>query len=176
MAEAVDLVRFHDGHRWTLEQVYREHLPRVERAVAAVLSGMDAESVVQEVFLRLLSSGDLRRQFHGGNLGAWLVTVARNQALDHLKHLQRRGRNEANAYSTDPVGRSFEDEHEAKALIETFKAEHVPPQWAQVFELRFLQQLSQDETAAALGIARTTLAYQELRLRMRLKRFLLRER
>jgi RNA polymerase sigma-70 factor (ECF subfamily) len=44
-----------------------------------------------------------------------------------------------------------------------------------VFELRFLQQMTQHEAAHALGIRRTTLAYRELRIRRALRAFLLEE-
>ncbi|NPC78158.1 RNA polymerase subunit sigma-70, partial [Pyxidicoccus fallax] len=54
-----------------------------------------------------------------------------------------------------------------------FRREHLPAKWAPVFEARFVRQLSQREAAAALGLHRTTLAYQELRIRSLLKKFLL---
>ena len=64
---------------------------------------------------------------------------------------------------------------EEKLLVEAFCKMHVEPEWLPVFEARFLRQLSQEEAAKELGIRRTTLAYRELRIRHRLRRFLLRE-
>jgi RNA polymerase sigma-70 factor (ECF subfamily) len=43
-----------------------------------------------------------------------------------------------------------------------------------VFETRFLLGLEQKEAAARLGISRTTLAYQEYRVKALLRRFVLR--
>ena len=41
-----------------------------------------------------------------------------------------------------------------------------------MFDLCLVQQLTQREAAAALGLHRTTLAYRELRIRRALRRFL----
>ena len=61
-------------------------------------------------------------------------------------------------------------------MIERFRREVLPAKWADVFEHRFLRQLSQAEAAELLGIGRTTLAYQETRVRRLLRRFLLKGR
>jgi RNA polymerase sigma-70 factor (ECF subfamily) len=44
-----------------------------------------------------------------------------------------------------------------------------------VFDARFIQQLDQPEAARLLGMHRTTLIYQEYRVRTLLKRFVLRK-
>jgi RNA polymerase sigma-70 factor (ECF subfamily) len=49
----------------------------------------------------------------------------------------------------------------------------LPPAWLDVFQARFIDHLSQCEAAARLGKRRTTLAYQELRIRRLLRKFLL---
>ena len=46
-------------------------------------------------------------------------------------------------------------------------------EWAPVFESRFIKQLPQREAAKELGMPRTTLVYQEQKIRALLQRFLL---
>jgi RNA polymerase sigma-70 factor (ECF subfamily) len=169
------LSRFHAGETAVLNDCYREHFDTVRRAAMRVLPEVDAETVIHDVFLRLVSSPEVRRSFQGGSLSAWLTTLARNQALDVVRRRQR----EAEALSR----LAAEPEHEesgppepqldAGHLLEHFRKEKLPPKWAPVFEARFVRQLSQREAAAALRMRRTTLAYQELRVRHLLEKFLL---
>jgi RNA polymerase sigma-70 factor (ECF subfamily) len=172
------LARFWAGDRIILDECYREHFASVERLVAGMLPEMDGETVVHEVFYRLLSSPELRRSFSGGSLRAWLHTLARNQAIDLLRRARR-------DVPIDEAGKSVvegEGDHTARLeqgldahrLIERFRRESLPAEWAGVFETRFLQQLDQREAARRLGISRTTLAYRELRIRSMLRRFVLR--
>jgi RNA polymerase sigma-70 factor, ECF subfamily len=58
------LDRFHRGERAVLEACYREYFAEVATAVGAVLRGADQETVVHEVFYRLLSDARLRSSFH----------------------------------------------------------------------------------------------------------------
>jgi len=77
---------FHAGQRDCLERCYREQWPTVERAVATIIAtGADRETLVHEVFFRLLNEESLRRGFHGGSFSAWLRVVARNQAIDYAR-------------------------------------------------------------------------------------------
>jgi RNA polymerase sigma-70 factor (ECF subfamily) len=176
-ASAGWLRRFHAGEPAVLEACYREHFDTVARAVGGLLTGADRETVIHEVFLKLLSQEGMRRSFQGGAFGAWLATVARHQALDYVRARQREGsamsRFASDAQEEAPAPSPLEGRLEARRLVETFRREHLPPQWAPVFEARFLRQLSQREAAAELKMRRTTLAYQELRVRHLLRKFLL---
>jgi RNA polymerase sigma-70 factor (ECF subfamily) len=169
------LADFHAGHRPVLEQCYREHFGTVQRAVGRVLSGADQETVIHEVFYRLISREEVRRSFRGGSFKAWLGTVAHHLALEYVRRQQRE--QGAIERSQEPAEEPVEvsGESDARLLIERFKRECLPPKWHAVFEVRFLQQLPQREAARLLDIHRTTLAYQELRIRALLRRFLLSE-
>src|SRR5215213_6174074 len=83
------LRRFHDGDRTTLEEVYRQHFATVGRAVGPVLGAADRETVVHEIFFRLLTQPVLRASFHDGDLGAWLTVIARNHAIDFTRRSNR---------------------------------------------------------------------------------------
>jgi RNA polymerase sigma-70 factor (ECF subfamily) len=173
------LLDFHAGRRAVLEQCYRELYGTVQRAVGRVLTGADQETVIHEVFYRLISREELRRSFRGGSLKAWIATVAYHQALEYVRRQQREqgalekardfGGEEANLVEESS------SESEARILVERFRRECLPEKWHAVFEARFLRQLPQREAAKELGMHRTTLAYQELRIRSLLRRFLLSE-
>jgi RNA polymerase sigma-70 factor (ECF subfamily) len=166
---------FHAGDAGTLEDVYRKNFAHVVQVVGRYLSGADAETVTHEVFYRLLTKEKLRRNFAGGHFQAWLTRVAGNAALDCLR---RRRLEQGRAVSDDgwesePAQESCAEGVEARVLIERFRREHLPPQWEGVFEARFMRQLPQREAARELGMRRTTLVYQEQRIRALLREFLL---
>lgn len=58
-------------------------------------------------------------------------------------------------------------------LVERFQREVLPPKYRALFDARFLRQLPQREAARELGIERSTLAYQEQRVRELLESFFL---
>jgi RNA polymerase sigma-70 factor (ECF subfamily) len=167
---------FHAGDRAVLEEVYRAHVDAVHRSAGGVLGGADLETVVHEVFFKVMTNADLREAFHGGDLAAWLVVIARNHAIDYVR---RRSREQP--AGLDVVGAPEAQQTagasraEAALLLHKFCAEVLPPKWHAVFEARFLQHLTQTEAAAALRMRRTTLVYQELRIRRLLNGFLLGE-
>ncbi|HET9451109.1 MAG TPA: RNA polymerase sigma factor [Aggregicoccus sp.] len=175
------LQRFQRGDAAVLAALYHEHFDTVARAVGGVLNGADRESVIHEVFYRLVASPAARASFQGGSLGAWLSVVARRQALDFSR---ARGReraavgawaeaSEADRAAQAPAAEVLERRLEARRRVEAFRRERLPAKWEAVFDAIFIRGLSQREAAAELGMSRTTLAYQELRLRHLLKQFFL---
>jgi RNA polymerase sigma-70 factor (ECF subfamily) len=165
---------FHAGETACLEACYRDHFDTVDRAVRAVVQGADRETLVHEVFARLLEEEPLRRAFTGGSLGAWLRTVARNQAIDYA----RRRRFEVTLPDDDlrdgaDDGARLERAVDVRLTLARFRL-LLPPKWHAVFDARFVAQQDQSTAARALGLSRTTLAYQEYRVRKLLQRFVLR--
>lgn len=172
--EASDwLERFHAGDRATLAAVYHDHVGTITAAVGRMVTGVDRETVVHDVFLRLLSREEVRRAFQGGSLGSWLVTVARNQAIDHLRHRSFEVPTGMHIDRGDQTVEHPDERLHARLLVAQFEREVLPPRWVGVFHARFLSQLDQSEAARRLGMSRTTLAYQEYRIRRLLRRFLL---
>jgi RNA polymerase sigma-70 factor (ECF subfamily) len=172
------LEAFHAGSADVMTEVYTTHFVTVERAVGRVLTGADGETVIHEVFCRLLADAQLRAAFRGGSLRAWLATVAHHQAIDYRRRREReRPVGDAEDVSTAAAHRSETASAaasvEARLLIERFRDEWLPPKWRRVFEVRFLQQKPQVEAARALGMHRTTLVYQEFRIRQLLRKFYL---
>jgi RNA polymerase sigma-70 factor (ECF subfamily) len=174
-ADETWLEAFHAGDRKVLTAMYQEYFAVVNRAVGRALSGADQETVVHDVFCRLVQSRKMREGFHGGALGAWLATVAHHAAIDYLRR-HRRETLRGPAEMAELVDRGAEPAApaaDAARIVERFCRERLPAKWQRVFDARFLRALSQAEAAAELGISRTTLAYQELRIRRLLQRFVL---
>jgi RNA polymerase sigma-70 factor (ECF subfamily) len=167
---------FHKGDAAALEGLYRDHFDTVDRAVAGVLRGADRETVVHEVFLRLMTVESLRRDFVGGSLASWLRVVARNQAIDHARRRQLEGQvlDRIAAERPPPIEDRLEERAEARLTLERFRTEVLPAKWERVFVARFVEHRDQPEAARALGMRRTTLAYHEYRIRKLLHRFILR--
>jgi RNA polymerase sigma-70 factor, ECF subfamily len=169
------LSSFYAGDRAAVERCYREHQRAVADAVGRLLPPADAETVTHEVFYSLLSDARLRENFQGGHFATWIVRVARNRALDYLRRRKRERPEilEDLPYADERFSAErVEEEIEAKRLVERFRRECLPPKWAAVFEARFVRQLSQRQAASELGMRRTTLLYQEHRIRAILEKFL----
>ncbi len=170
VAEAFDLAEFHAGSRAILGACYREHFAAVSRAARQILPPVDAETVVHEVFHRLIASAEMRAKFEGGDLGAWLVRVTKNLAIDHRRKYARE----------EPLPEDHREppaapaaDLDAKLVVERFQKECLPPKYQAVFRARFLEQKDQRSAAAAVGIPRSTLVYQEQQIRELLRRFVL---
>ena len=165
---------FHAGDRAVLDEVYRAHVDAVHRSAGGVLGGADLETVVHEVFFKVMTNAVLREGFQGGDLAAWLVVIARNHAIDYVRRRNREepaGLDVLGAHDVLPTASAARAE--AALLIQQFCAEVLPSKWRPVFEARFVEHLTQTEAAAALRMRRTTLVYQELRIRRLLNGFLL---
>lgn len=176
-AEQAFLDAFHAGDRACMAAIYEQQFDVVDRVVGGILSAADRENLVHEVFFRLLSDEALRREFQGGSLSSWLRVMARNQALDHV----RRRRLEVPLSQHTPTrqnGLSIEDRLEQRThvrlTLDRFRTQVLPAKWERVFVARFLEQQDQPTAARSLHMRRTTLAYQEYRIRRLLERFVLR--
>jgi RNA polymerase sigma-70 factor (ECF subfamily) len=178
-ANAIDeewLRRFHRGEREVIRQLYVDYFATVSAAIASVVDGPDRETVIHEVFVRLIERAEMRESFRGGSVAAWLTTIARNRAID----LVRRRKRETAAIdevALDP-GVPTEDRSVAATARRQLAAFRVtlPAEWRAIFDACFVEQRSQRDAARSLGIARTTLAYRELQIRRRLRRFVLEDR
>lgn len=166
-------LRFQAGDRELFGELYRETYETVDAAVGRVLRGADRETVVHDLYLRLMTKPELRRSFAGGSLGAWLGTLAHNLAVDFW----RRNRKETSLAAdgpplVDPLVRRVEEQAELKLFLDRFRRDGLPEELWPLFQARFIERLDQREAARRLGMHRTTLAYRELRVRRFLQAFL----
>jgi RNA polymerase sigma factor (sigma-70 family) len=179
----MDLEGFYAGDRAVLTAVYRRHVARVERAVSRYCRGADAECVIHDLFLQIIERPEVRRQFTGGDLGAWLATIAARRAVDFLRR-RRRWTLLDDPRSLEGDLEPVDDEQRLlhrdqvrhlEQALERFARQELPglgERLAQIFELRFRQRVSQKEGARVLGIPRTTFIDREQRLMKQLGRFL----
>jgi RNA polymerase sigma-70 factor, ECF subfamily len=87
-----DLVRSAQaGDTAAFGEVYRRYQPGLHRYAVAKLSDHAlAEDLVQETFLRAFRALPSVRDV-GSDVGAWLVTILRNQIFNHFRSVARRG-------------------------------------------------------------------------------------
>jgi RNA polymerase sigma factor (sigma-70 family) len=153
-----------------LERVYRAQRETLLRVANRLVGAVEAESVIQEVFVELLRNAELRGRFAGGSLSAWLAEITRRKAFEYLR---RHGR-EIPSEAAEGAGAVSPEPHlVARQMVERFLAAHVPEAQRRFFMLRFLEHRTQVEAAAALGLPRSTLEGWEHRLARALRRFIL---
>lgn len=135
-----------NGDSAALQRVYALYSSRVYTYLLRMLRDPDeAEDVTQLVFLRLMSKIHLYREgpapFH-----AWLLRMARNVAVDHLRRRHTvpcENIYDENAAGDDALGQR------ARSLRDAFST--LPPEQRSVVVLRHVVGLSPGETAARLG-------------------------
>jgi RNA polymerase sigma-70 factor, ECF subfamily len=137
------------------EELYDRHSRIVYSLVLRILrQGTTAEEVVQDVFLQLWRNSaryDQSRPFV-----PWLLTLARNRALDHLRLKSERQRRREEQTEEFPQIAAAPPEYE-KALDEKRRAERVrsligslPAAQKKAIELAYFEGLSHSEIAASL--------------------------
>jgi RNA polymerase sigma-70 factor (ECF subfamily) len=138
------------------EELYERHSRIVYSLVLRILrQGSTAEEVVQDVFLQLWRNSaryDMSRPFV-----PWLLTLARNRALDHLRLKSERQRRREEQTEEFPQIACAAPEYE-KALDEGRRAERVraligtlPSAQKKAIELAYFEGLSHSEIAASLN-------------------------
>lgn len=170
---------FRRGDTVALERVYRAYAPHVSRYLARAFRSCapDVESVHQETFLRAFAPR-ARRAYDGRRpYEAYLNRVARSAVVDALRSsggppLQ------APALDADAAA-GWElltpEQHllakEVQTLVRCF-LQGLDEDARRFAAVRFTDGLSQERTAAALGLSRQEARTREARLRLRLWTFL----
>ncbi len=122
------------------ERFYEEHRAEVLRLLRRHLGAGGAEDAFQETFLRALQA--YRRLEHGEHLRAWVLTIARNVAIDTLRRARPTGPELAEAASED----SRPAYEELAALTDG-----LPQKERAAVVLRYGYDLPYDQIADALG-------------------------
>lgn len=133
--------RYFKGDNQALEILIKRHVDAVYGfALSYVKSPAEAEDVAQESFIKVWKK--LKQYDQTKSFRAWLMTIVKNTALDHLKKKQ------AVPFS------SFENEAGENVLLSTFKSDLPSPQ----------AEMMQNELAAEMAGARSGLSpkYQKV--------------
>jgi RNA polymerase sigma-70 factor (ECF subfamily) len=138
------------------EELYDRHCRVVYGLVLRILQQASiAEEVVQDIFLQLWRNAahyDVAR----GAFQPWLLTLARNRALDHLRlksERQRRREDQAEplppaAVSAPDFAGNLDDQRRAARVRELMSA--LKPQQRRALELAYFEGLTHCEIAARL--------------------------
>lgn len=101
----------------------------------------------------------------GGAFPSWLRVVARNQAIDYARRRRLEVELPEEKGGGPPVDRVFdpsplEVQVDVRWTLERFRERCLPAKWRAVFDARFVAHHDQPTAARAIGMSRTTLAYQ----------------
>ncbi len=137
------------------EQLYDRHSRIVYGLVLRILQqASTAEEVVQDIFLQLWRNAN-RYQSGRGPFVPWLLTLARNRALDHLRLKSERQRRRED--QTDELPQIAQAPQYEKELDEKRRAEVVrslmgslSAQQKKAIEMAYFEGLSHSEIAEAL--------------------------
>jgi RNA polymerase sigma factor (sigma-70 family) len=119
-----------------------EHADDVWRSLRAMVGAQAAEDCFQETFLAALRAYPRLRA--DSSPRAWLLTIAHNKAIDHL----RRGRRATPVAEIDVADERGAPGHDG-AVWSAVAA--LPPRQRAAVTLRFVGDLSHREIAAAIG-------------------------
>lgn len=121
------------------EIFYEQHRSEVMRLLRRRLGVERADDAFQETFLRALQA--YGRLAHGEHLRAWVLTIARNVAIDSLR------RQQSSAESGEPTAEDQRPAYEELAPL----TDGLPPKEKAAVVLRYGYDLPYDRIAAALG-------------------------
>jgi RNA polymerase sigma-70 factor (ECF subfamily) len=165
-------------------QLMRRHNQRLFRTARAILrDDAEAEDALQEAWLQAYRA---LPGFRGeAQISTWLVRIVANEALTRLHKRQRSAQVFALGAEADVVERRMDESNEAQPernaaraqslrLIEA-RIDALPDVFRTVFVLRAMEELTVEETAAALGIPPATVRTRYFRARALLREALARE-
>ncbi|HEY3128522.1 MAG TPA: sigma-70 family RNA polymerase sigma factor [Acidobacteriota bacterium] len=156
-----------------LEKLFAEHYDLIFRTAYRITgSSMDAEDVLQTLFLRLI-----RRQHAidpNAGAGSYLHRAAVNAALDlvrrrnHLRNVRLDDMAAQQLQDSKPHPDRCRSDSELRAWFRSALAD-LNPRRAEIFALRYLEGYSYLEIARAVGMRRATIAVILHRTRIRLR-------
>lgn len=174
------------GDARAMEALMRRHNRALYRTARAILrDDAEAEDAVQEAYIQAYRAlGSFRGE---SRLSTWLVRIAANEALMRRRRRLRAAevipiaapgggidaeREDAMTDDTGPEGNALRGE--LRRLLEA-RIDALPEGYRAVFVLRALEELSVEETAAALQLAPATVRTRFFRARSLLRETLARD-
>jgi RNA polymerase sigma-70 factor (ECF subfamily) len=168
------------GDSSAFEALMRRHNRTLFRTARAVLrDDAEAEDALQDAYLQVYRSiGDFRSE---AKLSTWLVRVVANEALMRLRKRQRRAailplqpgasEDEINQVADTEMEEAPERSAQRAEMRRLLEAEidSLPADYRAVFVLRIVEEMSVEETAAALSIPPATVRTRLFRARSLLR-------
>ena len=137
-----------------LEILFRTHYaPMYRLAVSLLYDADEARDVVSDVFASLLGGGMAIRS---DNARGFLLTCVRNSCINVIRHKQMRERF-IRLYSTgtEPLA-DGPDDTMMLAELRDYIDNQLPPLSRRIFTLRYLQDMTCQQVADAVGVSRVT--------------------
>lgn len=155
-----------------LSRLFGEHHRRVLTAAYRITGNLaDAEDVTQGVFLRVAHGNGMPMT----NAGSYLYRAAINGALDLLRRRKAAATEPLEGAASAPStgwGSSPEKEASGRQLGEWLRRaiSELPPRAAEMFTLRYVEELENREIAAVMGTSRAVVAVTLHQSRSKLKK------
>lgn len=146
------------GNKNGLKTLYEEYNAMIYSAVFEILNNhQNTEDVVSEFFIKLWKIADTYR--FGGHHRAWMLTIARNMALDHLRKYKREVFIEELDMPKEPSHPSHEEETVGKlGLIQALNT--LEPEEREIVNLKIMGQLTFKEIAKIISRPMGTVAWK----------------
>ena len=137
------------------ENIYRQHYAKMYRLARTMLYDVDeSKDVVSDIFARLLRDCDGPQK---DKMEGYLMTAVRNRCRDVLCHksIQERVEKLFLQESMQCQIVSMNDDDRLERLMQFIESELLPLS-QQIFQLRFLSEMSYEEVAQATGVSKVT--------------------
>ena len=135
-----------------LEILFKTHYAAMFRLAVSLLYDPDeSKDVVSDVFTTLLDGG---MAINSDNARGFLMTCVRNGCINVIRHKRLRERF-ASLYVAEPVTDAADDSLMLSELRE-YIDKHLPPLTRRIFTLRYLQDMTCQQVAEAVGVSRVT--------------------
>ena len=141
--------------REEFENIYRQHYAKKYRLARTMLYDVDeSKDVVSDIFARLLRDCDGPQK---DKIEGYLMTAVRNRCRDVLSHKSMRERVERLFLQESMQSHivSMNDDDRLELLMQFIESE-LPPLSQQIFQLRFIREMSYEEVAQAVGVSKVT--------------------
>ncbi len=146
--------------REEFENIYRQHYAKMYRLARTMLYDVDeSKDVVSDIFARLLRDCDGPQKDKAASKreqsDACISSVEREQARPKAKmegYLMTAVRNRCR----DVLCHKSMQERVEKLFLQEFIESELPPLSQQIFQLRFLSEMSYEEVAQATGVSKVT--------------------
>jgi RNA polymerase sigma-70 factor, ECF subfamily len=141
--DRADIVAARSGDRAAFGRLYARYLPMVHGLLLARVPRVEAEDLVQEVFMQALRKLSTLREPRA--FGGWLATIARNRAHDYF----RRSRSSEDLPDEIPAAK---DSADTEALAALAAIRRLPEAYRETLILRLVEGMSGPEIATRTGL------------------------
>ncbi len=142
------------GNNSAFSQIYDSYADLLFRFIKTkVQNQQEAEDLLQEAFIKAWRALSRLKADQSLKLKPWLYTIAHNCVNDHFRKIYRRPENlELDENLNISSGRSPAEELVISSDIETLKKvmEGLPPQYKEILELRYIQDIDPKACAEIL--------------------------